>query len=441
MIDTLHGRVITKPLLYFARFLSGGVGYQTEDVVRGTPGIRRAASSVTAINTGESGDMLHAAHRLRLLLFSMLGAVLAALPGSLTAEEAAAASAVNMRPGATSVSRAIYDLHMTTLWLCVAIGVVVFAVMFASIFLHRKSRGAIPATFHDNAFFEVAWTVVPFIILIVMAYPATKTLIDVYNADDADLDIMITGYQWKWKYEYLGEGVSFFSNLRTNDEEIHNRSPKGEHYLLEVDEPLVIPAGKKVRFLTTSADVIHSWWMPDFAVKRDAIPGFVNEAWTRVPEPGVYRGQCAELCGKNHGFMPIVVSVVAANEFDSWLQNRKQEAAKEQELMAQTFTMDEQMKRGAEVYAKTCAACHMPDGGGVPGAFPALKASAVAMGPITGHLDIVVNGKQGTAMAAFGAQLNEVDIAAVVTYERNTWGNNMGDMLQPIDVAKFKKGK
>jgi cytochrome c oxidase subunit 2 len=285
------------------------------------------------------------------------------------------------------------------------------------------------------------WTLVPFVILITLAVPATSTLLEIYDADDAGLDVMITGYQWKWKYEYLGQGVSFFSNLRTSDDEIHNKAPKGEHYLLEVDEPLVIPVGTKVRFLITSADVIHSWWVPQLAVKKDAIPGFVNASWTRIPEPGIYRGQCAELCGKNHGFMPIVVSAVAQDEFKDWLAQRKVEAEQERTLMAQTFTMDELMARGEAVYTKTCAACHMPTGMGVPGAFPALKGSAIATGPLDGHLDIVVNGKQGTAMAAFGAQFNEIDLAAVITYERNSWGNNMGDMLQPIDVAKFKKAK
>ena len=206
-------------------------------------------------------------------------------------------------------------------------------------------------------------------------------------------------------------------------------------------QPLVIPVGTKVRFLITSADVIHSWWVPQLAVKKDAIPGFVNASWTRIPEPGIYRGQCAELCGKNHGFMPIVVSAVAQDEFKDWLAQRKGEAEQERALMAQTFTMDELMARGEAVYTKTCAACHMPTGMGVPGAFPALKGSAIATGPLDGHLDIVVNGKQGTAMAAFGAQFNEIDLAAVITYERNSWGNNMGDMLQPIDVAKFKKAK
>jgi len=384
--------------------------------------------------------MLRAANRRRLPPSLLLGVALSAFSGSLLAAETAQSS-VNMPVGVTSVSHNIYDLHMYTLWVCVAIGVVVFGVMFYSIFAHRKSRGAVAANFHESTKLEIAWTVLPFLILFTFAGPATRTLIEIYDTEDADLDVMITGYQWKWKYDYPGEGVSFFSNLRTSKDEINNLAPKGEHYLLEVDEPLVIPAGKKVRFLITAADVIHSWWVPNFAVKKDAIPGFVNETWTRVPEPGVYRGQCTELCGKDHGFMPIVVNVVPEAEFNEWLAVRKKDAEEERELMAQTFTMDELMTRGESVYLKACASCHMANGAGIPPAFPALKDSPLAMGPMEGHLDIVVNGKQGSAMAAFGAQLSEVDMAAVITYERNAWGNNMGDMLQPIDVAKFKKAK
>ena len=384
--------------------------------------------------------MLRAAKRLRLMSSAMLGAACSMASTGLMAEEVAQSS-INMTPGVTEVAHKIYALHMYSLWLCVIIGVVVFAVMFYSIFAHRKSRGAVAAQFHESTTLEIMWTLAPFAILIALAIPATSTLLEIYDTEDADLDVMITGYQWKWKYEYLGQGVSFFSNLRTADDEIHNKAPKGEHYLLEVDEPLVIPAGAKVRLLLTSADVIHSWWVPQFAVKKDAIPGFVNAAWTRVAEPGIYRGQCAELCGKNHGFMPIVVDVVPQEQFNGWLAQRKVDAEQERALMAQTFTMDELMARGEAVYTKACASCHMPTGMGVPGAFPALKGSVIATGPLDGHLDRVVNGKQGTAMAAFGAQLNEVDLAAVITYERNAWGNNMGDMLQPIDVAKFKKAK
>ena len=384
--------------------------------------------------------MLRAQHRRRLMAVAIATAALFMQSAAALAEQAAR-SDENMRIGVTDISHRVYDLHMLSLWICVAIGVVVFGVMFYSIFAHRKSRGAVASHFHESTKLEIAWTVAPFVILLFMAIPATKVLTDIYDADDAALDVRITGYQWKWKYSYPKEGVEFFSSLRTPRDEINNLAPKGENYLLDVDEPLVIPAGQKVRFLVTAADVIHSWWMPDFSVKRDAIPGFVNETWTMVPEPGVYRGQCTELCGKDHGFMPIVVRVLPQDEFDSWLATRKEEAAKDRELMSQSFTMEQTMERGKGVYEKACASCHQPNGEGIAGAFPALKGSALAMGPMEGHLDIVVHGKAGTAMAAFGAQLSEVDMAAVITYERNAWGNNVGDMLQPIDVANFKKGK
>jgi cytochrome c oxidase subunit 2 len=384
--------------------------------------------------------MLRAQQRRRLMAGATATAALFT-QSAVTIAEQSARSDENMRVGVTDISHRVYDLHMLSLWICVAIGVVVFGVMFYSIFAHRKSKGAVASHFHESTKLEIAWTVVPFIILLFMAIPATKVLTDIYNADDAALDVRITGYQWKWKYSYPKEGVEFFSSLRTPRDEINNLAPKGENYLLDVDEPLVIPAGQKVRFLVTAADVIHSWWMPDFSVKKDAIPGFVNETWTMVPEPGVYRGQCTELCGKDHGFMPIVVRVLPQDEFNSWLATRKEEAAKERELMSQSFTMEQTMERGKGVYEKACASCHQPNGEGIPGAFPALKGSALAMGPMEGHLDIVVHGKAGTAMAAFGAQLSEVDMAAVITYERNAWGNNVGDILQPIDVANFKKGK
>jgi len=235
--------------------------------------------------------------------------------------------ALNMPQGVTQVSHEIYDLHMLIFWVCVVIGVAVFGVMFYTMLVHRKSVGAKPAQFHESVIVELAWTIIPAIILIVMAIPATSTLIKIYNTDEADIDIKIVGYQWKWQYEYLDEDVSFFSNLTTSKDEIYGRAPKGEHYLLEVDEPMVIPVNKKVRFLITANDVIHSWWIPDFAVKKDAIPGFINEAWTKVNKVGTYRGQCAELCGKDHGFMPIVVKVVEEAEYNQWLAGKKQEAA------------------------------------------------------------------------------------------------------------------
>ena len=350
-------------------------------------------------------------------------------------------SQVNMSPGVTEVGKNIYDLHMIILGICTVIGLGVFGVMFYSIIYHRKSRGVAPATFHESTAVEIAWTVVPFLILILMAVPATSTLLQIYDNDDADLDILVTGYQWKWKYEYInenGENVSFFSNLKTAQGEIHNLEAKGEHYLLEVDEPLVIPVDKKVRFLVTANDVIHSWWVPALAVKKDAIPGFINETWARVEQTGVYRGQCAELCGTNHGFMPIVVNVVDQSEFDQWLGEKEKDAAAVKKLMAQNFTLDELMARGKSVYARNCQACHGANGEG--GVGKAIAGSPIATGDLATHMDVVIHGVPGTAMQAFGGQLNDVDMAAVLTYQRSAFGNNMGDKVQPIDVFNHKKG-
>ena len=349
---------------------------------------------------------------------------------------------LNMAPGVTEIGKEIYDLHMIILGICVVIGIGVFGVMFYSIIYHRKSRGVTPATFHESTQVEILWTVVPFIILIGMAVPATNTLLEIYNNDDAELDVLVTGYQWKWKYEYLnenGENVSFFSNLATPQSEIYNSEAKGEHYLLEVDNPLVLPVGKKVRFLITANDVIHSWWVPHLAVKKDAIPGFINEAWTKADQVGIYRGQCAELCGKDHGFMPIVVNVVEQAEYDDWLVGKQAEQAEIASLMAQEFTLDELMERGKAVYDKSCLACHGANGEG--GVGTAIAGGVVATGDLAGHLEVGINGVPGTAMQAFGGQINDVELAAVITYQRNAFGNNMGDLVQPIDVFNHKKGQ
>src|SRR3989338_245840 len=348
---------------------------------------------------------------------------------------------INMTPGATEVSRSVFDLHMTIFWICVVIGVIVFGAMFWSMLVHRRSTGQQPAHFHESTTVEILWTVVPLVILVLMAIPATKTLIEIYDSSESELDIQVTGYQWKWHYKYLGEDVEFFSNLTTPKDQINNKATKGEHYLLEVDEPLVVPVGTKVRFLITAADVIHSWWVPALAVKKDAIPGFINESWTRIDEPGIYRGQCTELCGKDHGFMPVVVEAKSKEDYAAWLAERKVAAAAERELTTKEWTMDELMARGEKSYQTNCASCHQPTGEGLPPMFPALKGSAIAKGEAKGHIDIVVNGKSGTSMAAFGKQLSEVDIAAIITYERNAWGNAVGDMVTPKDILAFKQAQ
>jgi len=359
------------------------------------------------------------------------------------AEDAQASgwSLLNMPQGVTGVSHDIYDLHMTVVWICVWISVVVYGVMFYSMFAHRKSKGYKAANFHESTTVELLWTIVPVLILIWVAFPSTKALVELYDTSEADIDIKVTGYQWKWQYEYLGEGVEFMSELSTTEPAIYNLEPKTEFYLSEVNEPLVLPIGKKVRFLLTSKDVIHAWWVPDFGVKRDAVPGFINETWTRIDEPGIYRGFCAELCGKGHAFMPIVVNAVSEEEYATWLADKKEAAAAQREMAKQTFTMDELMAKGEVAYNRSCAGCHATNGEGIPGAFPALKASAVALGSVEKHLDVVVNGVSGTAMQAFGGQLSEVDLAAIITYERNAWGNDVGDMVQPVDVLKFKQGQ
>ncbi|KPV98064.1 Cytochrome c oxidase subunit 2 precursor [Pseudoalteromonas sp. P1-9] len=349
-------------------------------------------------------------------------------------------SQYNLPVGVTDISRDVYELHMTIFYICCVIGLVVFAIMFWAIIHHRKSKGAVPAQFHESTKIEILWTAIPFVILIGMAVPATKTLIAMEDTTKADLTIKVTGSQWKWHYEYLDHDVSFYSVLSTPREQITNLDQKTETYLLDVDKPLIIPKGKKVRFLMTSDDVIHSWWVPEFAVKKDANPGFINEAWTKVNETGIYRGQCAELCGKDHGFMPVVVEVKEPAEFDQWLANaqleKAQAAAAEKASLDLTLSQDELMTLGEQVYMANCAACHQPTGMGLPGVFPALKDSPIALGDVKAHIDIVVHGKPATAMQGYSKMLSLKELAAVVTYERNAWGNNTGDSVQPSDIQE-----
>lgn len=373
------------------------------------------------------------------LLMLLLGPVLLTANAGAWAD-LADRSTINMPPGVTALGLDIYNLHMLAIWVSVAIGVVVFAVMFYSLIAHRKSSGRQADHWHEHLGAELAWTLIPFIILGFMAWPAVQTLLKVYDTDEPAMDIVITGYQWKWKYDYLNEeGVSFFSNLATPKAEIEGKEPKSEFYLLEVDEPIHIPVNTKVRFLITANDVIHSWWVPELAVKKDAVPGIMNEAWTKAEKVGIYRGQCAELCGKDHGFMPIVVVVEEKADYDKWLAGKKSEAKKLRELMAQSFTLEEQIVRGEKIYNASCAACHGAKGEG--GVGKPIAGSKIATGSMEGHLNAAVNGVPGTAMQAFGGILNDLDMAAVVTYQRNAFGNNMGDSLQAVDVYKFKSKK
>ena len=358
---------------------------------------------------------------------------------SVVAEE----QALNMTQGVTQISGQVYELHMLIFYICCAIALVVFGAMFYSIFRHRKSKGAVAAHFHESTKVEIIWTVIPIIILIAMAIPATKTLVAMEDTSQSDLTVKITGSQWKWHYSYFGEEVEFFSLLATSQKQIDGLEAKGAHYLLEVDNPLVLPINRKIRFLMTSDDVIHSWWVPDFAVKKDTIPGFINEAWTRIDKPGVYRGQCAELCGRAHGFMPIVVHAMEEADYDNWLAEQKIQIAQAKEeaaaALGSALTLEELMPMGEKIYVERCAVCHQANGEGIPGAFPAIKGSPVATGDLDIHISTIVNGVAGSAMQSFSNQLTEQEIAAVITYQRNGFDNNTGDVVQAADINAFKK--
>ncbi|MDD5272481.1 MAG: cytochrome c oxidase subunit II, partial [Methylovulum sp.] len=349
---------------------------------------------------------------------------------------------LNLMKGVTKVSNDVYDLHMLILWICVFIGVGVFGTMFYSIYHHRKSKGHKAAQFHENTTVEIIWTIIPTLILVGMAIPATKTLMELDDVQSSDMSIKVTGWQWKWEYEYLDSGVHFFSSL----DEASNKARQMHsgidprtvpHYLLNVDKPLVVPTKKKIRFLFTAADVIHSWWVPDLGWKKDAIPGFINEAWTSVDKPGTYRGQCTELCGKDHGFMPIVVIAMEQPDYDAWVKKTKEDAQKGPDLADQS--RDGLVSKGAGLYAKNCSTCHLPDGKGVPGAFPALTGSAVVKGDIKAQANLIINGKG--AMPAFGKMLKADELAQIITYTRNALGNSVGDDIQPKAVQELLPNK
>ena len=351
------------------------------------------------------------------------------------------ASDYNMPVGVTEVSEEIFDLHMLIMWICVWIGVVVFGIMFWSLWKYRKSSGAIAAKFDDHYWLEIGWTVAATVILIGMAIPSTSVMIKAYDDTEGDINIMVTGYQWKWQYTYLEDGVSFFSNLSTSQEEIDNAIPKGEFYLSEVDEPLVIPINKRIRFLITGNDVIHSWWVPDFAVKQDAVPGFINTAWTNVPKPGIYRGACTELCGLKHAFMPVVVRAVEQEEYEAWIIEKIALAEAEKLLTEKVWTKAELVERGQGVYLKNCVACHQANGQGLPPVFPSLEGSQIVMRDKTRNIEILMEGVQGAAMQAFSKQLSEVDIASVITYTRDSWSNGKngdGEIVVPMDIVDYK---
>jgi cytochrome c oxidase subunit 2 len=351
---------------------------------------------------------------------------------SLLANTAQAAYNLNLQAPATIIASDIYDLHTLIMWICAAIFVLVFSIMFYSIYKHRKSVGHKAAQFHENFVLETMWTIIPVLILIGMAYPATKTIFAMKDTTAADMSVKVTGLQWKWEYDYLDQNVRFISNLSTPQDQIENKAEKGEHYLLEVDNPMVVPVGKKIRVLLTASDVIHAWWVPEFGVKQDAIPGFIKEVWFKVDKPGTYRGQCAELCGRNHAYMPIVVEAVTEEKYNEWLVAKQEEATAASAGADKEWTKEDLVANGKAVYDKNCAVCHQANGQGMPPAFPAITGGAISTGPIEAHLDIVLNGKN--MMPAWKGLLNDVEIASVIAYERNALGNSVGDILQPAQV-------
>ena len=348
----------------------------------------------------------------------------------------------NMPVGVTEVSQSIFGLHMLIFWICVVIGVIVFSIMFWSMWKYRKSKGAVAADFDDHFWLEIGWTVAATAVLVWMAVPSAQVMVQAYDDAEGEINILVTGHQWKWHYEYMEDEVSFFSNLSTSQEQIDNKVPKGEFYLSEVDEPLVIPINTRVRFLITGNDVIHSWWVPDFAVKQDAIPGFINTAWTNVPEPGIYRGACTELCGIKHAFMPVVVRAVEREAYDAFIAEKVALAEAEKMLTSKEWTKDELMERGEKFYVTNCVACHQANGKGIPPVFPALEGSEVALNDSEKHIEILMEGIQGSAMAAFGDSYSEVDIASVITYTRQAWSNGEngdGVIVTPKDIVEYKK--
>jgi cytochrome c oxidase subunit 2 len=347
---------------------------------------------------------------------------------------------LNLHPAATKVAEEVATLHWMMLIICSLIFIAVFGVMFYSIYKHRRSLGHQAASFHESTTVEIIWTVVPLLIVIGMALPATKTVVAMKDTTNSDVTIKVTGYQWKWGYDYIkgeGEGISFLQTLSTPREQINNQAEKSDTYLMEVDNEMVVPVGKKIRMITTANDVIHSWTIPAFGIKQDAIPGFVRDAWFRAEKVGTYRGQCSELCGKEHAFMPIVVKVVSAEDYTAWVEQTKKAMAAKADDPTKTYTMDELKERGAKVYAANCAVCHQPTGKG-GGAIPALDGSKVVNGPKEGQQKILLHGKN--AMPVW-ASLSDVELASVMTFTRNSWGNKTGEVIQPKDFTTARAAK
>jgi len=349
---------------------------------------------------------------------------------------------LNLQDPATKIAADLHWIHWFLIWICTGIFIVVFGAMFYSIWAHRKSKGHKPASFHESTAVEVAWTIVPFLIVVGMALPATRMVVEQKDTSNADLTVKVTGYQWKWGYDYLkgqGEGISFLSTLSTSRAQIEGREAKTDTYLVEVDNPLVVPVDTKVRVVLTANDVIHSWMVPAFGVKQDAIPGFIRDTWFRAEKVGTFRGQCAELCGKDHAFMPIVVEVKSREDYARWVDDQQKAMLARMDDPNKEWSQADLMARGEKVYQANCVACHQANGKGVPPAFPPLEGSKLVLGPQDGQIGIVLNGKQGTAMASF-KQLSDVELAAVLTYTRNAWGNKAEDgIVQPAEVKAARK--
>lgn len=372
----------------------------------------------------------------------------------LAAEPACAKSIWDFQEPVTPVAHESITASVDFMRIIMGIYVVVFAVFAYSIFKHRKSSGIRPGAFTGpRTKWQWALAILPFLLLsyidyIWMGIPAVHAITRMEDTRTAaEMTIKVTASQWKWQYEYPEENISFVSSMATTQNQIHNKEAKGEHYLHEVDNPLILPTNKKVRILLTSTDVIHSWWVPSFGVKRDAVPGYLREMWVNIEKPGTYRGQCAQLCGDGHAFMPIVVEAVAEPQFNEWLAKKKSEGSAAEAAAGKAWGREELMAKGDEIYKRICIACHQADGKGLPGAFPALAGSKIVNSPFLdkegrlvkdGHLDRVMNGKPGTAMQAFKNTLSDAEIAAVVTHERNSFGNRMGDMVQPAQVKALR---
>ncbi len=359
--------------------------------------------------------------------------------GALAASGSAHALAWYFQAPGSKLAQDIDHLHQYVMWLIIVIFIGVFGFMFYACWAHRKSKGHAAEQFHENTTVEILWTVIPAVILVIIAWPVTKVVIAQKDTSSPEITIKVTGYQWKWGYDYLkgeGEGISFVSMLATPREQITGEAPKGEHYLLEVDHELVVPVNKKIRVITTAGDVIHAWWVPAFGVKQDAIPGFLRDLWFRPEVTGTFRSQCVELCGKEHGFMPIVVRVVSQEDYSKWVAQQKQGAQAED--ANKQWQPKELIARGEKTY-QACVACHGAKGEGNPALkAPALHGSKTVTGPKEAHIDTVLHGRPGTAMAAFGPQMSDTDIAAVISYERNSWGNSSG-IVQPAEVKARRK--